>query len=62
MGDFERSVEPGHELHHVSILGLHVLLLTVGSSEENSIADVEGGVWGTVLVSMAHLTNFGHSK
>ena len=62
MGDFERSVKPGHELCHVTILGLHVLSSTVGSSEENTVADVEGGVRGMVLVSMVHLTNFGRSK
>ena len=62
MGDFERSIEPGHELRHASILGLHVLSSTVGSSEENMVADVEGGVQGMVLVSMVCLTNFGCSK
>ena len=62
MGDFEQSVKPGHEFCYASILGLHVFLSTVGSSKENMVTDVEGGVRGTVLVSVVCLTNFGHSK
>ena len=62
MGDFKRSIEPGHELRNATILGLHVLSSMVGSSEENTVTDVEGGVRGMVLVSVVCLTNFGHSK
>ena len=61
MSDLEWSIEPWHEFGDVSILHLHVLSSMVGSSKKYTVANIEGGVRGTVFVSMVGLANFDSS-